>query len=146
MELVMMVKERKLLFRFTTRAWWNIEQKVGSLNVLLERMKSDDKPLDAMTILCAETATAGAKHEGETGKITQDWILDNMTPREVKRAGRMAKDAVTVGMRRENAEQDDEEVIDAILEEIKAEERAKKERAARQTDRTSPQDSASDTV
>lgn len=136
MELVMTVKERKLLFRFTTRAWWNIEQKVGSLGALMERMGSDDKPLDAMTLLCAETATAGAKHEGTNEKITQDWILDNLTPKEVKRAGQMAKNAVTVGMRRENVEQDDEEVIDAILEEIKAEERAKKERAERMTDRT----------
>ena len=145
MELVMIVKERKLLFRFTTRAWWNIEQKFGSLDKLLERAGGDDRPMDAMLELCAETATAGESYNGSKDVITKEWLIDNLSPLEVKRAQAKARDALTVGMRRENVDQDDSEVIDVILEEIKAAEREKKERAARMTAQASPQDSASDT-
>ena len=146
MELSFETKERKLLFRFTTRAWWNIEQQEGSLSKLLERMNGDDRPLDATCTLIAETATAGERFNGGKEKITKDYILDNLTPWQVKQATKAAKSAVTVGMRRQELDQDDNEIIDAYLEEAKALEREKKENAARMTDRTSLQDSASDTV
>lgn len=146
MELAFETKERKLLFRFTTRAWHNIEQQEGSLTKLLDRMNSDDRPLDASCILIAETATAGERFAGGKEKITKDYVIDNLTPLQVKRCTAIAKSAVTAGMRREHIDQDDNEVIDAILLELEAEERAKKERAARMTDRTSPQGSASGTV
>ena len=146
MELVFETKERKLLFRFTTRAWWNIEQQEGSLSKLLERMNGDDRPLDATCTLIAETATAGERYNGGKEKITKDYVIDHLTPAQVKQAAKMAKSAVTIGMRRQELDQDDEEVIDAYLEEAKALERAKKESAERMTDRTSPRDNASDTV
>lgn len=146
MELAFETKERKLLFRFTTRVWHNIEQKEGSLSKLLDRMNSDDKPLDATCLLISETATAGERFAGGNEKITKDYVIDNLTPLQVRRCASIAKSAVTAGMRREHIDQDDNEVIDAILLELEAEERAKKERAARMTDRTSPQGSASDTV
>lgn len=146
MELVFETKERKLLFRFTTRAWWNIEQQEGSLSKLLERMNGDDRPLDATCMLIAETATAGERYNGGKEKITKDYVIDHLTPAQVKQAAKMAKSAVTIGMRRQELDQDDNEVIDAYLEEAKALERAKKESAERMTDRTSPRDNASDTV
>lgn len=145
MELTLEVKGRKLLFRFTTRAWHNLEKKVGSLNKLLNRVSDDDRPMDAMLELCAETATAGEHYNGSKDVITKEWLIDNLSPLEVKRAHAMARDALTIGMRRENVDQDDSEVIDVYLEEAKAAERAKKERAARMTAQASPQDSASDT-
>lgn len=146
MELVYEMKERKLLFRFTTRAWWNIEQQEGSLTRLLERMNSDDRPLDATCVLIAETATAGERYSGSKEKITKDYVIDNLTPLQVKQAARIAKSAVTAGMNRQELDQDDDEVIDAILLELQEQERAKKGHAERMTDRTSPRDSASDTV
>lgn len=146
MELAFETKERKLLFRFTTRAWWNIEREVGSLEKLLERMNGDDRPLDATCLLISETATAGERFAGGKEKITKDYVIDNLTPLQIRRVTKIAKSAVTAGFRREDLDQNDGEVIDAILLELEAEERAKKESAARMTDRTSPQDNASDTV
>lgn len=146
MELVYETKERKLLFRFTTRAWWNIEQQEGSLSKLLERMTGDNRPLDATCLLIAETATAGERYAGSKEKITKDYVIDNMTPLQVRQAAKIAKSAVTAGMHRQELDQDDDEVIDVILRELEEQERAKKESAARMTDRTSPQGSASDTV
>lgn len=143
MELAFETKERKLLFRFTTRVWWNIEQQEGSLQKLLDRMVSDDRSLDATCILLSETATAGEKYAGRKEKISKDYIIDNLTPLQIKQATRLAKAAVTAGMNRQEPDQDDGEVIDAILMEIEAEKRAKKEKAARMTAQTSPQGSAS---
>ena len=145
MELTLEVKGRKLLFRFTTRAWHNLEKKIGSLNKLLNRITDDDRPMDAMLELCAETATAGERYNESRDVITKEWLIENLSPLEVKRAYTVAKDALTIGMRRENADQDDSEVIDVYLEEAKAAERAKKERAARMTAQASPQGSASGT-
>lgn len=145
MELVLEVKERKLLFRFTTRAWLAIEAQLGSLGALLERMSGSDRPLDAAITLITETANAGDRYAGGKGDITRDFIIDNLTPKQIKAATHLAKTAVTAGMRREEADQDDGEVIDAILLEIEAEERAKKERAERRTPRSSPRENASDT-
>lgn len=146
MELAFETKERKLLFRFTARAWWNIEEQVGSLDKLLERMNGNDRPMDATCILIAETATAGARHAGSRDRVTKDYILDNLTPLQIRSAASVAKAAVSAGMRREELGQDDGEIVDAILLEIEAEKSAKKESAARMADRTSPQDNASDTV
>lgn len=118
MELVMEVKGRKLLFRFTTRAWYELEQKIGSLNKLLDRIEGDDRPLDAMIELAAQTATAGERFMGGSGKITRDYLIDNLSPKQIRRANALAKTALTVGMHREEADQDDNEVIDVVLEEL----------------------------
>jgi len=146
MELVLETKERKLLFRFTTRAWLNIENQLGSLNILLERMSGDERPMDATVTLIAETAKAGDLHAGGDGKIDREYIIDHLTPGQIKKAARLAKTAVTAGMRREEIDQDDGEVIDAILLEIEAEKRAKKATAGEIGDRILPQEHVSDTV
>lgn len=122
MELSMTVKERKLLFRFTTRAWLEIEDKVGSLNKLLTRIDSDDAPMNALIQLTAACATAGEKYAGGKERITAEWLTDNLSPKQIKWANHLAKLALTVGMRREEAEQADDEIIDVVLEEIKKKE------------------------
>lgn len=135
---------RELDFRFTLRAWHNIEKAAGSLTRLLARVDGDDRPLDAMCLLCAETATAGARHAGRSETITTDWLLDHLTPKQMRRAQAMARNALTIGMRREVEETEDDEVVDVILAEIEAEERAKKSSAARTTASGSPRDDAQD--
>lgn len=116
-----------------------IEEKLGSLNRLLERIDSDDAPLTALITLSAATATAGNRYRGIDERVTEDDLIDNLSPMQIKLANRMAKTALTIGMRREEAEQDDDEVIDVVLEELRQEELKKKETPA------SPADSASDT-
>ena len=136
MALTMNAGGRELLFRFTVRAWVEIEEKLGSLNRLLERIDSDDAPLTALITLSAATATAGNRYRGI---VTEDDLIDSLSPMQIKLANRLAKTALTIGMRREEAEQDDDEVIDVVLEELRQEELKKKETPA------SPADSASDT-
>lgn len=130
MALTMNAGGRELLFRFTVRAWVEIEEKLGSLNRLLERIDSDDAPLTALITLSAATATAGNRYRGITECVTEDDLIDNLSPMQIKLANRMAKTALTIGMRREEAEQDDDEVIDVVLNELRQEELKKKETPA----------------
>lgn len=122
MNLTMKVKERELLFRFTTRVWVEIEEKYGSLDRMLKKIEDDDKPATTLIQLSAATATAGERHRGGKECVTADWLIDNLSPRQIKRANSLAKTAVTIGMRREEAEDDDNEVIDVVLEELKKKE------------------------
>ena len=131
MELSMTVKERKLLFRFTTRAWLEIEEKVGSLTKLLRRIDEDDAPMNALIQLTAACATAGEKYAGGKERITADWLAENLSPKQIKWANHLAKLALTVGMRREEAEQADDEIIDVVLEEIKKKEEKRARSLAR---------------
>ena len=115
MALIMNAGGRELLFRFTVRAWVEIEEKLGSLNRLLERIDSDDAPVTAMI--------------GIAEIVTEDDLINSLSPKQIKMANRLAKTALTIGMRREEAEQDDDEVIDVVLEELRQEELKKKEEA-----------------
>ena len=129
MALTMNAGGRELLFRFTVRAWVEIEEELGSLNRLLERIDSDDAPVTAMITLSAATATAGNRYRGIAEIVTEDDLIDSLSPMQIKLANRLAKTALTIGMRREEADQDDDEVIDVVLEELRQEELKKKEEA-----------------
>lgn len=127
MRLEMKMGERMLLFRFTTRAWLEIEEKIGSLSKLLVRIEDEDRPLAASITLTAACATAGEKYRGGSDVITEDMLIDGMSPKQIKQANMLARKAFTLGMRREEAEADDEEIIDVVLEEIRQEELKKKD-------------------
>ena len=130
MELTMKAGGEELLFRFTVRAWVEIEEKMGSLDALLERVDSGDRPMTAMIELCAATATAGNRYRGKDERVTADDLIDRLSPVQIKLASRLAKTALTIGMRREGCEQDDSEIIDVVLEELRQEELKKKEPAS----------------
>lgn len=121
MGLEMKIGEKTLIFRFTTRAWLEVEEKIGSLSRLFKRIEEDDRPLDASIVLAAACATAGEKHAGGSEKITEDYLIDNLSPKQIKEANALARRALTIGMHREEADQDDEPV-DAVLEELKKKE------------------------
>ena len=86
-------------------------------------------PVTAMITLSAATATAGNRYRGIAERVTEDDLIDSLSPKQIKLANRLAKTALTIGMRREGAEQDDDEVIDVVLEELRQEELKKKEEA-----------------
>lgn len=118
MGLEMKVGERALRFRFTVKAWLEVEEKVGSLGKLFKRFEEDDKPLAASITLAAACATAGEKHAGGTEEITEAYLIEHLSPKQMKEANMLARKALTIGMRRETAE-DEDEVVDAVLEELK---------------------------
>lgn len=120
MALEMKAAGRELLFRFDTKAWIEIEERLGSLDALL-----GDASTKAMIELASVTATCGERHRGSGEEITVEWLTDKLTPRQIKRAGSLARQALIVGMRREYAEQDEDEVIDVVLQELDAKNKKK---------------------
>ena len=64
-------------------------------------------------------AREGAALKEEDTDIDQTWISRHMRPGDIPRMRIAVMDAVTEGMRMETAEGDNDEEIDAVLEEIK---------------------------
>ena len=59
--------------------------------------------------------------------ITTDMLIDGLSPKDIKHANMLARRALTLGMRRERVDKDDEEIVDVVLEELRREELKKKD-------------------
>lgn len=113
---------RRLAFWFDTRAWLEFEEKHYSTDELLRRISENDKATEARMHLVAVTATAGARKEGRSEPVEPSWLMDNLTPKQMREAAYMAQQAWMDGMKRETVE--DEDDVDVVAQEL-----AKKEQA-----------------
>lgn len=102
---------------FDTAAWMELEEEFGSLEKMQEALSSDDRPMHINLKLAAITARCGAKHAGEKPDMTWEWLRDNLTPKQARRANTLAKLAVAEGLKRENVDEEDE-AVDVVAEEI----------------------------
>lgn len=114
---VMEAAGKRLAMYFDTRAWVEFERKYYPTDELLRRISEGDKAVEARIQLAAVTATAGARREGREEEITPDWLMDNLTPKQIKQAMAMAQNAWIDGMHRETVEEADEDV-DAVAAEL----------------------------
>ena len=141
MALTMNAGGRELLFRFTVRAWVEIEEKLGSLNGRIAlaymrirysiggdfgRTERQRKVVSQLIDKCRDLSLM--ELVGVYNAVSEGMQI-SLSPMQIKMANRLAKTALTIGMRREEAEQDDDEVIDVVLEELRQEELKKKEEA-----------------
>lgn len=102
---------------FDTAAWLELEEEFGSLEKMQEALSSDDRPMHVNLKLAAITARCGAKHAGEKPDMTWEWMRDNLTPKQARRANTLAKLAVAEGLKREDMD-DEDEAVDVVAEEI----------------------------
>lgn len=102
---------------FDTAAWMELEEEFGSLEKMQEALSSDDRPMHINLKLAAITARCGAKHAGEKPDVTWEWLRDNLTPKQARKANTLAKMAVAEGLKRENVDEEDE-AVDVVAEEI----------------------------
>lgn len=102
---------------FDTAAWMELEEEFGSLEKMQEALSNDDRPMHINLKLAAITARCGAKHAGEKPDMTWEWLRDNLTPKQARRANTLAKLAVAEGLKRENMD-DEDEAVDVVAEEI----------------------------
>lgn len=102
---------------FDTAAWMELEEEFGSLEKMQEALSSDDRPMHINLKLAAITARCGAKHAGGKTDVTWEWLRDNLTPKQARRANTLAKLAVAEGLKRENMD-DEDEAVDVVAEEI----------------------------
>lgn len=115
--LTMEVRGVTLRMYFDTAAWMELEEEFGSLEKMQEALSNDERPMHINLKLAAITARCGAKHAGEKQDMTWEWLRDNLTPKQARRANTLAKLAVAEGLKRENMD-DEDEAMDVVAEEI----------------------------
>ena len=104
---------RELRFLFDVRAWCEIEEIFGSLQIMNQRMGSKEKPMEASLALIAVTMNAWNRHTGAQADITTDWLKENLTPGQVTEAALFSKAAVVEGMKREDAQEEEDTDVGA---------------------------------
>lgn len=128
----MKVGERNVQLRFDVQAWLEVEEAFGSLDAMIRRMDEGERPMEAALTLAAIEINAHERHAGGTPDATVEWLRASLAPKEAAMLTARAKLALTEGMRREHAEDDDEDV-DLVAREIE-----------KKTEKASGQESASD--
>lgn len=110
--------EKRMPMRFDTQSIVDIEDELGSFAEYNRRIDEKDRPYSAKLLLIAVCANGGYRHEGSKERIDSKWLIDNLSPDEIKTASRAATRAFVLGMRRMHAHDEDEDV-DVVAEEIK---------------------------
>lgn len=128
----MKVGERNVQLRFDVQAWLEVEEAFGSLEAMIRRMDEGERPMETALTLAAIEINAHERHAGGTPDATVEWLRASLAPKEAAMLTARAKLALTEGMRREHAEDDDEDV-DLVAREIE-----------KKTEKASGQESASD--
>lgn len=115
--LTMTAKGRELAMHFDNKAWLAIEEEFGSLEAMYELLDGKDKPLFHTVRMTAVIANAGERKAGRPADITTEWLTENLSPKQLRKANTMAKAAIMEGWKRE-AEEDDDVPVDVELEAI----------------------------
>lgn len=115
--LTMTAKGRELAMHFDNKAWLAIEEEFGSLEAMYELLDGKDKPLYHTVRMTAVIVNAGERKAGRPADITPEWLTENLSPKQLRKANTMAKAAIMEGWKRE-AEEDDDVPVDVELEAI----------------------------
>ena len=109
------VGKRTFPVRFDLGAWMEIDERFGGL----DQMEAD-KTVKARIACLAIFARAGARYCGGEAPTEED-LTKNLSPKALAQANRQASRAFVAGMKREMAEDDDED-IDVVAEKLKKKE------------------------
>lgn len=98
------VGRRTFPIRFDLGAWMEVDERFGSL----EQMEAD-KTVKARIACLAIFARAGARYHGGEAP-TEEYLTQHLGPKGLVQANRQASRAFVAGMKREMAEDDDEDI------------------------------------
>ena len=101
--------------RFDLGAWMEIDERFGGLDQM-----DADKTVKGRIACLAIFARAGARYHGGEAP-TEEYLAQHLSPKALAQANRQATRAFVAGMKREMAEDDDED-IDVAAEELKKKE------------------------
>ena len=101
--------------RFDLGAWMEIDERFGGLDQL-----DADKTVKGRIACLAIFARAGARYHGGEAP-TEEYLAQHLSPKALAQANRQASRAFVAGMKREMAEDDDED-IDVVAEKLKKKE------------------------
>lgn len=117
---------RELFFYWDLEAWFEVEEKLGSIEALTRRVTGNsEQPAQASAALICASANAGYRRAGSKERIDEEWLKKNVGCGAFKRLNGLARSAYVKGMHREEA-QDEDEPIDVVAMEIKKKETPEK--------------------
>lgn len=114
---------RTLHLEFGVPAYIELEKHFGSHAEFRRRTGENDNPYEAYVTLVCVCANNGARRRGEPQDMTTDWLMDNLSKREMDRAISAAISAYVKGSSCETLSDEDEDV-DVVAEEIEKKEEA----------------------
>ena len=115
------IGERKIPLRFRMNQFIELEEKLGNLGEIRDKITTDRSRLTNLVFVIMVLANAGLKAEGQEPDLTEEWLRENMEPHAL-----MAYQiAVLACLTKENKSQAAEEKNenkerDLVLEEIQA--------------------------
>lgn len=112
---------RELALWWDLAAWFEAEERAGSIDALVQRVTGDEQPAQASALLIELTVNAGYRRMGSEERIDQEWIKKNLGCKAFGRLNAMARRAYIEGMKREDADEE-EEAVDLVAQEIKKKE------------------------
>lgn len=116
--LTMTAKGRELVMHFDNKAWLAIEEEFGSLENMWELIDSVEAPLKHTVRMTAVIANAGERKNGRPMDITPDWLIEKLSPKQLRKANTMAKAAIMEGWKRDSVDEDEDGPVDVELENI----------------------------
>lgn len=111
---------RELFFYWDLEAWFEVEEKLGSIETLTRRVTgNNEQPAGASAVLICASANAGFRRQGLSDRIDEEWLKKSVGCGAFKRMNALAREAYITGMRREEAQEENEEPVDVVAAEIK---------------------------
>ena len=109
------IGDREIPLRFTMRELADMEEAIGTMDEFRDLILTGRKRLRNMASAIRIMGNGGLKEDGLEPDLTDDWLLDNMAPNQVKSYQIAILSAFTGGWKMETEE---EKEHDVVLEEI----------------------------
>lgn len=106
---------RVIPLKYTMRELADMEEQIGTMDQFRDLILEGRKRLRNMAAAIRIMGNAGLKDAGEEADLTDDWLLDNMSPMQMKAYQIAVLSAFTGGWKMETEE---EKERDLVLEEI----------------------------
>ena len=114
---------RELCLWWDLEAWFEVEEKLGSIEKMTKRILGDDEqPARASAALICACVNAGYRRSGSKERIDENWLNDNVGAKAFKRLNTLARRAYIEGMAREENEEESETAVDVVAQQIKKKE------------------------
>ena len=111
------IGEREIPLRYTVRELADMEEQIGTMNQFQELIMEGRRRWRNMIAAIRIMGNSALEHNGEKGDLTDDWLLDNMDPNQMKNYQIAVLGAFTGGWKMERGNEG-EGVRDLVLEEL----------------------------
>ena len=115
------IGERKIPLRFRMNQFIELEEKLGNLGEIRDKITTDRSRLTNLVFVIMVLGNAGLKAEGQEPDLTEEWLRENMEPHALMAYQIAVLACLTKENKSQAAEEENEsKERDLVLEEIQA--------------------------